>query len=140
MNKIKNLKLYKSYNYDGQFELALETADDKVEWPNTEIIKDFCNGQTLHYGETDGLVSFFILDKNDREHGPNYRWSSRPSFVNRYVPVYKHCINCSINIFAAAITVEKAKELLDKYYPNQYYIDKEIKGGEIRYCVKAKSK
>ena len=65
----------------------------------------------------------------------NYLWSSRSSVVNFYLQENKPCKEAAINNFAGALTIDKIKEILDEYYPEQYSVERDKDRIETRYKI-----
>ena len=134
--EILKIELFKDVNYSDRYELWLRISGDP-QWPQCKNIKDFIReypnkGSHLFYGENDGLCEFYLTDDYDREHGPNYHWSSRPGVINQVLPKEEHITNCVLNGWATGISLKKLKELL----PSEYYICSEISCGEPSYYIK----
>ena len=126
----KNVEIVPNINRPEEYDLWIAT-DNEVIWPTTKCI-DLSRDGSLYYGENNGLVDYGFIKANDET---KYLWSSRSSVVNCYLPKCKHCKEVVINSIAGALTIDKIKEILNEYYPEQYSVELDNDRIETRYKI-----
>ena len=100
---------------NGHFELCLESNQPLPRLEAKEVYAS--SGAHFFFGEEDGYVSFYITNDHDREHGPKYHWSSRPSVFRNlgYDCVgYARLKDGRGYVFAIDLTPEKMTEILSE--------------------------
>lgn len=127
---IKNVEIIQNINYPEEYDLWINTNNEVI-WPTTKCI-DSSRGGSLYYGENNRLVDYGFIKADDET---KYLWSSRSSVVNCYLPEYKHCKEAIINNIAGALTIDKIKEILNEYYPEQYSVECDRSTIETRYKI-----
>ena len=127
---LKNVEIVPNINRPEEYDLWIDTNNEVI-WTKTKYI-DLSRDESLYYGENNGLVDYGFIKANDET---KYLWSSRSSVVNRYLPEYKHCKEAAINNFAGALTIDKIKEILNEYYPEQYSVERDNDRIETRYKI-----
>lgn len=129
---LKDVEIHPNINRPEEFELWIETEARDIAWPDAKCIQVDRSG-SLYYGEENGLVDYYFIKSNDKT---NYHWSSRAGVVNRFVPQFKHCDEVVVNGIAAALTLDKIREILNEHFPNQYEIKRDEKErGDVRYVI-----
>jgi hypothetical protein len=127
---IKNVEIIPNVNRPEEYDLWIST-DNEVIWPEIKCIDSSYSG-SLYYGENNGLVDYGFIKADDET---KYLWSSRSSVVNLHLPECKHCKEVVINNIAGALTINKIKEILDEYCPEQYSVERDKSTIETRYKI-----
>lgn len=127
---IKAVRLVPNINWKDEYEMWIDTDGDFTR-PETKAI-DIAKDGTLYYGEDNGLACYYFIEANDKT---EYHWSSRSSVVNMFLQD-GGCMETAINSWALAITIDKAQEILDKLFSNQYQIvRRNPREREIKYTI-----
>lgn len=135
---LKNVKIIQNVNRPEEYDLWIATKDSIV-WPTTKCI-DVSDGFLLYYGENNGVADYGLINTNSYYgflcHGKSNGVADRINVINRHLPKCKHCKEIVINNIAGVLTIDKIKEILDEYYPEQYSVERDPKEtNEIRYVI-----